>query len=204
MDPKNVDLRMKLFAILLAFSLAAALPSAALAQSLAEVAKREEARRKAVKVPGKVYTNSDLKPDPSKESVPERLPDSLAGKPTPTPVAGKPAPEPTRLAAGGTAEPVAPPANEGEAYWKGLITSARTALERSTVLADALQSRLNALATDIVNRDDPAQRAQLELERQRALAELDRMKAQIADQTKAIADIEEDARKAGVPPGWLR
>lgn len=84
------------------------------------------------------------------------------------------------------------------------MAGARAALERSKVLADALQSRLNALATDIVNRDDPAQRAQLELERQRAITELDRMKAEIAEQTKAIADLEEDARKAGVPPGWLR
>ena len=30
------------------------------------------------------------------------------------------------------------------------------------------------------------------------------MKKEIAEQTKAISDIEEEARKAGVPPGWLR
>ncbi len=72
------------------------------------------------------------------------------------------------------------------------------------MLADALQSRLNALTTDIVNRDDPAQRAQLERERQRALLELDRTKIEIAEHVKAIAAIEEEARKAGVPPGWLR
>ena len=94
--------------------------------------------------------------------------------------------------------------DKGEAYWKALITAARGALDRSRVLADALQSRLNALATDIVNRDDPAERAQLEIERRRALSELDRTNAEIAEQTKAIADIQEDARKAGVPPGWLR
>jgi hypothetical protein len=83
-------------------------------------------------------------------------------------------------------------------------SAARAALERSKMFQDALQSRINALKTDFVNRDDPAQRAQLELERQRALAELERVKKEIADQTKAITDIEEEARKAGVPPGWLR
>jgi MoxR-like ATPase len=67
-----------------------------------------------------------------------------------------------------------------------------------------LQSRLNALATDIVNRDDPAQRSQLAIERLRALAELDHTRVAISEQVKAIADIEEDARKSGVPPGWLR
>jgi hypothetical protein len=72
------------------------------------------------------------------------------------------------------------------------------------MFADALQSRINALATDFVNRDDPAQRAQIESERKRALAELERVRKEMTDQTSAISDIEEEARKSGVPPGWLR
>jgi len=36
------------------------------------------------------------------------------------------------------------------------------------------------------------------------LTELDRLKKQIVDDQKAITDIEEEARRAGVPPGWLR
>ena len=84
------------------------------------------------------------------------------------------------------------------------MNSARAALDRSRIFADALQSRLNALNTDIVNRDDPAQRAELERERHRAVAELDRVKKEMTEQTKAISDIESEARKAGVPPGWLR
>ena len=84
------------------------------------------------------------------------------------------------------------------------MSAARAALERSRIFAEALQSRINALSTDFVNRDDPAQRAQLELERQRSVAELERVKREMGEQTKAIAAIEEEARKAGVPPGWLR
>src|SRR5262245_49777385 len=45
-------------------------PSLAGAQSLADVAKQEEARRKAVKEPGKVYTNTDLRSDISKGQPP--------------------------------------------------------------------------------------------------------------------------------------
>jgi hypothetical protein len=30
------------------------------------------------------------------------------------------------------------------------------------------------------------------------------VKREIGEHTKAIAEIEEEARKAGVPPGWLR
>jgi hypothetical protein len=33
---------------------------------------------------------------------------------------------------------------------------------------------------------------------------MERVKQDIVDATRAIADIEEEARKAGVPPGWLR
>ena len=197
-------------AVLIVCSWMVTQPLAMQAQGLADVARREEARRKTVKVPGKVYTNDDLKPDPLRGSVPERPVDTVAGRLAPSPavpgnaVPANPAPETAKPVPASAVETPAEPATEGEAYWKALITGARSALERSRVLADALQSRVNALATDIVNRDDPAQRAQLELERQRALAELDRMKTQVAEQTTAIADIEEDARKAGVPPGWLR
>ena len=67
-----------------------------------------------------------------------------------------------------------------------------------------LQTRVNSLATDFVNRDDPAQRGVLASERQKALGELDRLKKQIEATKKAIADLEEEARRANVPPGWLR
>ena len=55
-----------------------------------------------------------------------------------------------------------------------------------------------------VNRDDPAKRAQIGTDRDKALAELDRLKKQIVDDKRAIADSEEEARRSGVPPGWLR
>lgn len=183
----------------LAFLLVAALslltPALAGAQTLAEIAKEEEARRKKIEKPAKVYTNADLKPVPG---VP----------PPPTPAAGQAAPAepstqvPQVTLPAGKSEPLPP--EKDQAYWSARINAARSQLERSKIFADALQSRINALTTDFVNRDDPAQRAQLELERQRAIAELDRVKKEIAEHTKAIADIEEEARKAGVPPGWLR
>jgi hypothetical protein len=174
-------------------------PSSARAQSLAEVARQEEARRKAVKEPGKVYTNTDLRPDITKSEPPASSP-GTADKPAPADGA-KPSAEAKEASPDKAkdAEQV-----KDQAYWSGRIGGARSALERSRIFADALQSRLNALTADFVNRDDPAQRSQIELERQRATNELARVNKEIAEQTKAIADIEEEARKAGVPPGWLR
>jgi hypothetical protein len=173
--------------------IAACVPALAGAQSLAEIAKKEEARRKEVKAAGKVYTNTDLRRDitstPATNATPAQPAPSTQVPQINLP-AGKVEGEETEV--------------RDEKYWRERMTTARATLERTRIFADALQSRINALATDFVNRDDPAQRAQLELERQRAIAELDRVKKEIAEQTKAIADIEEEARKAGVPPGWLR
>lgn len=174
---------------------AVTIPAGAFAQSLAAVAKKEEERRKSVKGAARTYSNDDLKPDPSAPAT------STSGNVSPsTPSVAEPA------APASPAPDVAPPDGEvkDEAYWRNRMGTARSALERSRIFAEALQSRINALSADIVNRDDPAQRGQLELERQRARAELDRVNSEIAEQTKAIAAIEEEARKAGVPPGWLR
>jgi hypothetical protein len=84
------------------------------------------------------------------------------------------------------------------------MADARLALERNQMYAEALQSRINALWADFTARDDPAQRAQIELDRKRALAEQERVKGEIEAQKKGIGELEEEARKAGVPPGWIR
>lgn len=173
-------------------------PALASAQTLADVARAEEARRKSVTAPAKVYTNSDLTVDPSAP------PPSAAPAPA-TPAA--PA-TPGATDAPGNATPAAPAQPEvgghDQAWWKQRITTAQTNLDRAKMFADALQSRINALNTDFVNRDDPAQRSVIEQDRNKALAELERVKKDVDAANKAIADIEDEARRAGVPPGWLR
>ena len=91
-----------------------------------------------------------------------------------------------------------------ENTWRLKMSGARASLEQDQVLYDGMQSRVNALVADFVNRDDPAQRAEIERQRVRALDELDRLKKQIQKDTENISGIEEDAQKKGVPPGWIR
>ena len=91
-----------------------------------------------------------------------------------------------------------------EDAWRKRIATARDALSRAQVFAEALQSRINALTTDFANRDDPAQRNAIAAERQKALGELDRVKQEIVDYQKAISAIQDEARRAGVPAGWVR
>jgi type IV secretory pathway VirB10-like protein len=180
--------------LLVAAALLVAVAGSAGAQSLADVARREEARRKQVQKPAKVLTNKDLKPSEA---------------PLPPPPAGVDAPTPATPPDGSPDQ--ASPADQAqdkqaqdEQTWRQKMTAARTALDRSQMFLDALQSKINSLWADFTARDDPAQRAQLEAERKRALAESDRVRGEIENQKKAIADLEEEARKAGVPPGWLR
>jgi hypothetical protein len=166
------------------------------AQTLGDVAKKEEARRKTVGKPSKIYTNESLKDDGSPA-------------PPPAPAASTPASDPAAASAAPATAPAPKPAPAAarprdEKYWRGRLDSARTALTRAQTVQEALQSRINALSTDFVNRDDPAQRNVIAADRQKALAELDRVKQEIAQHQKAIVDIQEEGRRAGVPAGWLR
>ena len=184
--------------LLSATGLAAALVVTAEAQSLGELAKREEARRKAIKAPGKVLSNDTIR---------STVPPSAPAAPPVAPAQQAPAPStPGAAASGGAAEKPKPEVDRKaqEAAWRQRITLARDSLQRSQIFAEALQSRINGLTADFTSRDDPAQRAVVANDRQKALAELDRVRNDITQQTKAIADIQEEARRAGVPPGWLR
>ena len=163
-------------------------------QTLGEVARTEEARRKEVKA-GKVYTNDALRPDTSPVAAPASTPSVQPATPPSPSGAGGAKPE-------DSARP--PDAKKDEAHWRERIKTERDGLERAQLFADSLQSRINGLSTDFSARDDPAQRGALSADRQKAMAELDRVKKEIEQRTKAIADIQEEARKAGVPAGWVR
>jgi hypothetical protein len=167
------------------------------AQTLGDIAKKEDTRRKEVKTPGKVYTNESLRPEPG----------STATSPVTQAVGTAPTqqvpPSPSGVQQPKDADK-AGDTKKDEAYWKDRITQERSALDRAKTFAEALQSRINALATDFAARSDPAQRAQIGGDRQKAVAELERVQKEIEDHTKAIAGIEEEARKAGIPAGWVR
>jgi hypothetical protein len=77
-------------------------------------------------------------------------------------------------------------------------------MARAEIMRSALESRINALQTDFVNVDDPAQKAVIAQDRQKAIDETARTIAELDKLKKEIADIQEEARKAGVPPGWVR
>ena len=184
-----------LSALMPAFAVALLCAGAASAQTpaLGDVARKEAERRKGQSSAGKVYTNKDLPPAAQKPAA-SAAPDGQV------PLAADP------VAAATEQKPEEKPQDEpkNEAWWKNRMAAAREELRRNEVFAEALQSRINALSRDFVNRDNPVHRANIGKERTEALNELARVKQEIERSRKQIQDIEEEARTAGIPPGWVR
>ncbi|HMF59236.1 MAG TPA: hypothetical protein VK595_02620 [Vicinamibacterales bacterium] len=162
--------------------------------SLAELARQEVERRKAIKAPGKVYTDKGTRAEGTAATA--AAAGQSGSQAAPTPVRGEVPAEAAKAEESSDAK--------GESYWRGRITEARENLRRNEAFVEALQSRINGLTADFSARDDPYQRAKVGEERQKALGEQARVKNEIEDGRKLIATIEEEARQAGALPGWLR
>ncbi len=180
-----------------------AVPAVSSAQSLADVARTATATRKDQPKAGKVYTNDNLRADIT-PSAPVAAPPAADGSTPPADGAMATTPADGAAAPSGAVTDARDQRSKDEAAWRARITAAREALDRSTSFASALQSQVNGLTVDFINRDDPAQRAQIEQQRLKAVAELERTQREIEANRKAITAIEDEARKAGVPAGWLR
>jgi len=193
---------MRVCALFLILSTAGAVPVAA--QSLADVARKEGERRQTVKGgAGKTYTDKDLKsvPAPPADAAPADKPADAAK--APDAAAGD------KAAADKKGDDKAPKADaktavKDEDYWSSRMAALREQLDRDETYLSALQNRIDSLTTDFVNRDDPAQQSQIRADREKALAELDRVKKVVEEDRRAIPELEEEARREGVPAGWLR
>ena len=171
------------------------------AQSLADVSRVEEARRSAIRNPARVYTNADLDGRGVLTTAaprPRPLTTSTDGAAAPSSATG-PAPD----ASAGT-QPQTGAGQRDEAYWRNRISAVQGQIARSEILRAALQNRVDSLQADFTARDDPAQRAGIFSDRQQALDELANIGAEVERLNEEIASIEDEARRAGVPPGWLR
>src|SRR5688572_5487177 len=102
---------MKLHHYLVVIPIALALQAGVSAQSLADVAKAEEARRKTIKAGTKVYTNDDLGRTPATSPAPSLPAPAATTAAKPGESAAKPAEE----------KPVDP--TKTQAYWKEKATT---------------------------------------------------------------------------------
>jgi hypothetical protein len=188
---------------------------AASAQTLADIAKKDNDRRKTVKHPAKVITNDDVqdvKPilpmmendgtgtrpvDPNAASAPSGGNPDMPQAPGTAPAA--------QPAAAGAAKPAGTPGVKAgdEAQWRSRMQSAREAVSRTQLQLEGMRNRASQLtaASAAANQE---QRGTFQKQQQDALQEYERLRADLQKSQKALADLEGEAQRAGVPAGWLR
>jgi hypothetical protein len=156
------------------------------AQSLADVARTEEARRQKIAAPVKVYTDADV------QKYAAATPGAQAAATTVTALDGNGKPVGQQAAAEGL------PADE--AGWRARLQNARDGVDRNRLLLSALeqQARSAARRAGTPEGEEPAQ------DGSGRANEIKRLKAEMDAFRATLANAEEDARKAGVPPGWVR
>jgi hypothetical protein len=84
------------------------------------------------------------------------------------------------------------------------VTALQQSLARNKILMQAMQSRINALNAEALAADDPGRHAAAQANLTTAVNELERLKQESDKQDKDLLALQEEARRANIPPGWLR
>jgi hypothetical protein len=167
--------------------------------SLADASRREAFRRQITAKSQSAFSNQNLPP---------ARPSDIASAVSPAAGDGGDAPAEVAVdaAAPGAAAPVpaAIPAASDEKTWRDRTAALIDTLASDQVLVESLQSRVAGLQNDFYGRDDPAQRAMLGEQLAKTRVELERLKTKVEADRTAIEKLQTDARRQGVPPGWLR
>lgn len=193
-------------------------------QDLAAAAAREKERREKAKK-GKAFTNEDLsQPAPKKPST-EASPAASDGRPmdserlrrlggggsgtTSAPVTTPPAKEPA--CEGDCGEGAAPEAASDEASWRRRAQGMRDAVARAEADVARIQKALDERRSGVSQplpidamRQVPPDPLTQPPGAERLTQDLEAAKAAVVAARQAQADFEEEARKAGALPGWLR
>ena len=163
------------------------LSQALAAQSLADVARKTE--KPAAKAPVKGYTNKDA----------EALPPAIVTQ------SAKPADTPKPPEASATSSPSTSPAiKKDEAYWKDRMRPLDRILNEARTVAAAAASRFRKVTADYDTARTLGQQSLVERPFQDAEADHKKALAALANAERAVADLEEEARRENVLPGWLR
>ena len=165
--------------------------------SLADIVRRsQEQKEREGQTPKKslgVITNENLK---SGEAQPAGAKPLKSGTPTPraTPKAGiAPIPE-FRDAKG-----------RSESDWKGLINDAQARVTRANARIRQLDNETKKLENDFYAWSDGNYRDRvIKPAWDKALGDLKKTREEADVARQALSDLEDDARKSGAPPGWLR
>jgi chromosome segregation ATPase len=159
--------------------------------SLAEIARREKERRKALQkeagAPAATFTDEDLAVEREGAAVSRPAGD----KASPARGSGSPA---------GAAD-------AERKSWFDRAETLRKAIAALAARVPELEQRIKVLRNDVEPNPadllDPNRLQKREAEIGRLLQEIEAARADLARQEQALADLEDEARKKSIPPGWL-
>jgi hypothetical protein len=179
-----------IFVFLVSFSFAEDSP-------LVQAAKREKERREKLKQPAKVLTNQDIQKFKEKQG--DTAESTQTQESTP---------------ADGTipADQTAADQNKGkkekgawddEEYWRSRSADASRAVEEAQKKVDDIQNDVDTLWRAQTAVDDGQQKQLVTSQRGEKMSDLEKAKADLQAAQQAQQALQEEARKAGAPPGWV-
>jgi hypothetical protein len=177
------------------------------AQSLADLARAEAARRAAVENPSPTIKKEDLKPVPPPAArpaapVPPKSAEAAEAEQDPAQQGANANGAETSSEAG---DPAKPREKRDEAYWRKRFTDTRGAVNRANEDAAAVQARIAAIDADLQNPAlPPARQSTLQAERDRARAAIARFQQQAQELGGELANLEQRARELNVNPDWMK
>ncbi len=172
-------------------------------QSLADVARQEEARRAQVKKSGKVLTNADLPASAILQPAPAAAPaaDGVDGAGSPAGDAEVSNGDAPPKAAGAQAAAEAP--RDDQAGWTQRAAVVNKALTDAQAEARLLRALADRLALEM-HAGSPAAAERAAREREDVKTRMAAVEAREMEATAARRAFELEARAAGVPPAWIQ
>jgi hypothetical protein len=179
--------------------------SAMRAQSLADLARAEAARRAAVENPSPTIKKEDLKPVPP----PAARPSAPVAPKSAEAAEQEPAQQGANANGGETStesvDPAKPREKRDEAYWRKRFSDTRGAVNRANEDAAAVQARIAAIDADLQNPAlPPARQSTLQAERDRARAAVARFQQQAQELGGELANLEQRAKELKANPDWIK
>ncbi len=157
---------------------------------LVKLAKQEKERRAKTEAK-KTLTNQDI------EEIRKKQLGIESSGPEGQPVEGE-------KTAGGEKKKEEDPAAQ-ETYWRGRKDAADAGIQDAQARVNQLQSEINSLTTSFyAEADGVGQRPLIESERASRIDELKAAQQALEDAKAGREDLDDEARKAGALPGWLR
>jgi hypothetical protein len=150
--------------------------------------------------PGHVFTNEDLPAQPSPAVIASPGPAGTGRGTVTTLPKSSDIPIPRGATESGPSD-----AAQQEAGWRGRATALRDAIIGAEKSIPEIEDRIAGLRNDRnpTNLMDPNREQNRQAAITKAQAELESAKAALEASRQALANLEEEARRKGIPPGWL-